>query len=295
MIKKLFLFFFVFLAGAGCDNISPSSIQVTEIKGIEPGSTFQPGTQITIFVEASGTSDLSFTWEDAEGIILKDSTSSSLIYTIPASSPNNFIKVSVKDKSGNQKIRSVNFTVILPTPTTGPSIVSFAENFDDGIADNFFNKVGLWSVLEDETKNRVLDVSTMGMPDEWANINFGNSDWSNYTFSIRIRIIDYKSDAPLFNIQFRDIYRVAFTPYWDGIDLAINQPWTIIAGRQTKIERDKWYLVTIATKNENIKIYLDNKLMIDETDTTKYTGLLGVSMWPNTHSQIDDILVSPNE
>jgi hypothetical protein len=183
-------------------------------------------------------------------------------------------------------------TETLPT-TNSVSDFYFAENFDDGSVDGFTNKTGLWIVTKDENDNNILEVNSMNTP-EYPGIEFGKADWKNFIFQVRIRIVDYVGDAPLASLRFRDKYVVAFTPFYGSVDLVYEPSWKVLAGRTLAITKNKWYSMRIETKDTQVKVFLDDSLIINENVTYNASGALGFSGWPNVILQFDDVVVSPN-
>jgi hypothetical protein len=172
---------------------------------------------------------------------------------------------------------------------------SFFENFEDGSADGFKNKLGLWVVVSEVDGNKVLDVNSMGSSTEYPTIEFGELSWKDFIFESRVNLVDYSpsNDAPLTSLIFRGNYSIAFTPYWSGFDLVYKPGWDIIAGRTTAIQRNTWYSVRIEANGSQINIFLDDKLTIAETVSHESSGSFGFGTWPEVHIQFDDISIKP--
>lgn len=196
---------------------------------------------------------------------------------------------------------SGNFPSFTPTATPLPSPTTtlsgdfyFSENFDDGSADGFVNKVGLWNVVKDESLNNVLEVNSKQVP-EYPKIEFGNAAWKNFIFQTKIRIVDYAGGAPLASVHFYDHYLIAFTPFYGSVDLVYESPWKVLAGRTLGIKKNEWYSLRIETNDSEIKVFMDNTLIINEKVASNYAGAFGFSGWPGVILQFDDIFIGPNQ
>ncbi|GAB4484705.1 MAG: hypothetical protein Fur0016_15410 [Anaerolineales bacterium] len=171
--------------------------------------------------------------------------------------------------------------------------VVFDENFENGLGDEFTNKLGFWSVVADSNENHVLDINSMDTAIEYPVIDFGDSTWRNFVLETRIRIVDYaaSNEAPLASIRFRGNYKVAFTPYWKSVDLVIDPPWQIISARTIETHKNTWYSLLIYVAEQDVYIFLNEKLILKDTLQQKYSGGFGFATWPEAHVQFDDLLI----
>lgn len=108
---------------SGCSGTSTSTaLQISDIKGIQDGDQVTVGTAVLLFVDASGSGQLSYTWEDANGTLQSDNRSS-LNYVIPNNPGQTFIKVTVRTGSGDEKTKQVRYTIIASTAGTNTPVV----------------------------------------------------------------------------------------------------------------------------------------------------------------------------
>lgn len=205
----------------------------------------------------------------------------------------------------NQWTPSVQSTIFpQPTSTAGLTDISslleqastrvvFDENFENGLGDEFTNKLGFWSVVADSNDNHVLDINSMDTAIEYPVIDFGDSTWRNFVLETRLRIVDYadSNEAPLASIRFRGNYKVAFTPRWKSVDLVRDPPWQIISGRTIEIHKNRWYSLLIYATGRDVSIFLDEQLIIRETLEQEYSGDFGFATWPEAHVQFDDLII----
>ncbi|HCK66211.1 MAG TPA: hypothetical protein DHW49_08080 [Anaerolineae bacterium] len=179
-------------------------------------------------------------------------------------------------------------------PTSTNSKIIFQENFEDGTADNFRNKLGLWVVVSEPNGNKVLDINSMDSSIEYPTIEFGESDWRNFILTSRINVVDYSdsNDAPLVSIRFSENYKLTFTPYWNGVELVFEPLWEIVNSRTLEIHKNKWYSISIKVQDSKIDIFFENKLIISDELSNAITGFFGFATWPEAHVQFDDVFIT---
>jgi len=175
-------------------------------------------------------------------------------------------------------------------PTSTNREITFQENFENGTADDFKNKLGLWIIVSEANGNKVLDINSMDNSIEYPTIEFGESDWKNFILESRINIIDYK-DSPLVSIRFRGNYLLTFAPYWNSIGLAFDPPWEDITYRTIELQKNKWYPFRIEVEDSKINVFLENKLIISQEISNEISGIVGFGTWPETHVQFDDVVI----
>ncbi len=185
----------------------------------------------------------------------------------------------------------------IPVTSTPSNPLIFSENFEDGSADGFKNKTGLWMVVSETNGNKVLDANSMGLnsSSETPSIEFEESDWEDFVFESRVNMIDYSpsNDAPLMSIIFRGEYRVTFTPYWKSVNLVHTPPWTDLVIRQIGPQKNIWYSIRIEAKGSQINIFLNDQLIINEKVSHISSGIFGFATWSGVHIQYDDISIKP--
>lgn len=178
--------------------------------------------------------------------------------------------------------------------TSTNSKMVFQENFEDGTADSFRNKLGLWVVVSEPNGNKVLDINSMDSSIEYPTIEFGESDWGNFILESRINVVDYSdsNDAPLVSIRFSENYKLTFTPYWNGVELVFEPFWEIVNSRTLEIHKNKWYSISIKVQDSKIDVFFENKLIISDELSNAITGFFGFATWPEAHVQFDDVVIT---
>ena len=200
----------------------------------------------------------------------------------------------------------------LPTKTATPTQVSvsfsrlFYEDFEDGKADRFTNWPTNTSfyVDEDETGNKVF-VGNKADTNEYPFASFGSTTWRNYSINYRVRFLEYSTDSqatvyfrlnyPMddtaYHMELAPSQRVARLAYWDGS----NGTWSEMSTKNYAFRSNQWYSVRIEVLDENFKLFIDDTLVIDDTDTRLKHGPIALMYGPHTHVQFDDIEVTELE
>jgi hypothetical protein len=174
------------------------------------------------------------------------------------------------------------------------SSVLLDENFDDEQLRGM-SVSGNWEILSDETGNKVLDTDSRSSGSNF--VGFGSEAWQDYDAEFRVRFLSAKNYGA--GLEFRrtcqdqDCKRYVLTLWSDYINLFYDSPetpYTPIEGSTHKLESQTWYTIRIVVKGVNIKIYLNDSLIIDANDSRLARGslLLGIE---NNHVQLDDFRV----
>jgi len=176
---------------------------------------------------------------------------------------------------------------------TGDSSILFNEDFEDGKTQQVVYSEKEWQIVLDETGNNVYDVDNSkgsGFP----RIHLGSNSWKDYEISFRARIIS----GSWIIIYFRENELTA-SSYVADIRLdsvALNyttqgSAWKLITSRQHNLKRNEWYWVNIQAKGSEIKITINDVVIIFTDDTRHTYGRAEIQAGQYTHAQFDDIKV----
>jgi photosystem II stability/assembly factor-like uncharacterized protein len=165
-------------------------------------------------------------------------------------------------------------------------IILFQDDFEDGNADGWDLEPG-WQV-EDEGDNYVLSGSGH------AFARTGDESWRNYSFKARVKLMDEQSGT---HLNYRDMCE----RYFIGFD--VNQLYlrkTAPCGTHTELvslaeshDANRWYTVEIVGDQANIKVYVDDVLKIDYTDSDPVlVGPISFETHDGTHVHFDDVIVT---
>jgi len=194
-------------------------------------------------------------------------------------------------------------TTITPTAiheAAEASVVSvlLSEDFEDGTADGWTVIEGKWEVIEDIPSNHVYK----GVGTFWGYTIAGSDAWKNYAFEARVKGIesqnkganfagldvrvDWKGSAPCE----RYASRLEFTNWigWGKYGGGCSNDWM---GRFYRIEMEKWYSLRFEVIGDTLKFYVDNELMLENTDSELKTGYIGLSVGENDTVYFDDVRV----
>lgn len=187
-----------------------------------------------------------------------------------------------------------------------PGTTLLLENFEDKLNENIVIVSGNWQIVA-EGNNKIWDVDNTASSD-YAGVNFGVETWKNYTIQYRVKMVNFVSHAtPEFILYFRrndtsgDSNVQAFTPDYNGSKLITlgkstnYSGWQAISTNVFPFSIDKWYTFKVVAQDNRFKVYVDNKLVIDTTDSQISTGGFTLQVGPGAHVRFDEVLVSSND
>ena len=188
----------------------------------------------------------------------------------------------------------------IPSPTEiVPGAVLFEEDFEDGTADNFVYIVDGWMVTTEENGNRVFEIDRNTEEaiknNEGAGVGFGLENWTNFSAEYRVRMLNAKGNSWLSFRNTRGIYYVEWlSAEWDSFNLFFNEPhdgWQNIKSLELSVRDERWYRVKVEAQGPELRVYLDDALMIQVEDERIANGDFNLGVFPGTHALFDDIRV----
>ena len=199
------------------------------------------------------------------------------------------------------KKKSLSYAVLasLVANTVMPSTVTFAketnyfvDDFEAGLSNWSFSK-GDWSIENIDTN--VLKQSSKS---EEARAFRGEEEWTDYSVESKIKVLDFNgSNRALLCARYKDnnnYYAVALNGKNGGfIELRkkVDGKSTVIAKVNTEILVNKVYNVKLVVDGTNIKVYINNELLIDEEDSSLKNGAVGL-ISSKVIATYDDVVVS---
>ncbi|MCX6068337.1 MAG: protein kinase [Chloroflexi bacterium] len=193
-----------------------------------------------------------------------------------------------------------------PTATNIPAgTVLFSENFEAGVTHSSIRNVsGNWKVSADST-NKVYEMDNEKSPD-YPGFDLGSSAWTNYEVEYRVKILRKSSLGAVVILYFRqnydgglDGYVQTLMPDWGGyVTLAKH-----VNGWSWQNQKDysytfalgQWYHVRVQAVGSSLKVFIDNKLIIETTDPQFNSGSLTFQAGPGAYIMLDDIIVKALE
>jgi hypothetical protein len=169
--------------------------------------------------------------------------------------------------------------------------VLFQENFEDDKPLPFsYVENGDWKQVSDETGNHVYEIDNQtGYPQ----IRFGSDLWKNYGFEFRTRILDLtSSDSLVFcivRLQGSQYYQLDIND--QSIMLGTEPPFQALGDKWISIGKGIWFSIRMEAQGTQIRVFLDNNLIIDITDSHVSQGSMTLGVAPGTYAQFDDIRV----
>jgi hypothetical protein len=175
---------------------------------------------------------------------------------------------------------------------SNPSIL-FIEDFEDEKTQQVTYSDKEWQIVTDETGNKIYDVDNSkgsGFP----GIYLGTNAWKDYETNFRMRIISGSWVVAYFrqNESSNSSYVADIRLDGTSLNYSLNgSGWITINTRQHPLKRNEWYLISIQAKGSEIKITVNDTVVVF-TDDTKYTyGRVNIQAGQYTHAQFDDIQI----
>jgi serine/threonine protein kinase len=204
--------------------------------------------------------------------------------------------------------RSVNSADQSLTPPTGPTAlptttILFQENFEDHNKVLGFEYIenNYWKRVTDETGNQVYEIDNRtgtGYPQ----IRFGSPTWKSYTIEYRVRILDFASALSTmppdvfctFRSQQRGWYiQTLHLPEAVFLLYHVPSPLSdeVLGTSPMSVVKGIWYSVRIQAQDSQLRVFVDNYLVIETTDSRVSQGDITLGVAPGIQAQFDDIKV----
>ena len=141
----------------------------------------------------------------------------------------------------------------------------FIEDFEEGKTS--IDKKVNWKIIDDQG-NKVLDCTGKeidGVENDWA--NFGNYDWANYESELSFKLIEnYEGFGFHFFAQGEQSYIVDFRGGKISLKRESQQGRKDLSSKPFDFKLDDWYVLKTEKIENNIKVYIDDALVIEYTD-----------------------------
>ena len=180
-----------------------------------------------------------------------------------------------------------------PTPTSSVrDTILFEEDFEDGRAQGFNYMAGNWNVITDEIVNKVLDgdnrLKSQGAP----SFEFGSLGWTDYALEYDIKMRNPTADVWLgIRNSNQGYYAHRLSQYYAHMSV-VDPDWNLLKSRTYEFTRGIWYHVRLEAQGETIRVFIDEKLEIETTDSQVHAGDVTFQVMAPTHVQLDNILVT---
>ncbi len=177
--------------------------------------------------------------------------------------------------------------------TPEPTLITFPENFEDGGTDGWRLSSG-WEVKLD-AGNYVLS----GLSDRWTQAKPQVSGWFNYTIETRIKLIKGKIHLNLrtSEVPFNAGYALGMSEKELYLNRFIDNKHLNVSGGKPILKLNEWHVLKVILNGTNIKVYLDDELKLDYTDTALPVifGGFNLNIAPDSNAFFDDINVTVGE
>jgi serine/threonine protein kinase len=187
---------------------------------------------------------------------------------------------------------------ITPSSATQTGKLIFEDSFEDGFSHGFNYWEGSWSVVEDNTGNKVLETKSGA---SGSSSTLSTPNFSDGIIEIRFRVIS--GINPIVTLTFRlnsssdwIDYKVVYDKGSLNLYYQDKGTWKPVqassGGGTIQAAKGDWITLRLVAQGENIKVFADGKLIITALDSRLKTGEINIGTFPNMVTQFDDIKVS---
>jgi hypothetical protein len=195
------------------------------------------------------------------------------------------------------------------TPSFIQGAILFQDNFDDGNADKWDGKQGIWEVIRDENGNYVYQGNANSSSWAYAIPRSASFTWQDYAIELKWRVVKISDqvDAEIadgqvtFRIRYDksngcSYYGIFFDTVNDFTSLArqglnADCQWKGLAEKQYSFQSDQWYILRIETIGSLHKAYINGNLFLETEDSGVMQGAFEIDAAPGAIVQYDDIKV----
>ncbi|MCW5979065.1 MAG: right-handed parallel beta-helix repeat-containing protein [Bryobacteraceae bacterium] len=176
--------------------------------------------------------------------------------------------------------------------TAGPLPAAWTK-VDQGTTD----KPSSWSVASGALQqlSNIYGGTVGALPLPGTYVYAGQSTWSNYTVSVRMKSSDDDALGLMFGYKdANNYYRFSMdkTRTYRRLVKVVNGTWTKLAEDAFAYAKDQWYTVEATLSNGQIQITFDGQPLFTKTDASFTTGRIALYTWCNAGSYFDDVVVT---
>jgi hypothetical protein len=167
----------------------------------------------------------------------------------------------------------------------------FIEDFEEGKTS--IDKKENWKIVDDQG-NKVLDCpgkKINGVENDWA--NFGKADWADYKSELNFKLVE---NLEGFGFHFfskgKQGYIVDIRERKITLKKGSQQGREEISLKPFDFKLDQWYLLKTEKIKDNVKIYIDDVIVIEYIDSQPVnSGELRIETFGDGHVRLDDISI----
>ncbi|MBM3211997.1 DUF1080 domain-containing protein [Candidatus Poribacteria bacterium] len=188
---------------------------------------------------------------------------------------------------------------------------TFTDNFSDGNMDGWVLNIagagGDWKVENGELILQSRGFSAKGF-------KIGENDWQDYTIQVNIKItkhivtaiweqagIGFRLLTDNNDILISGYYLALGTPGADKKELRtyfydfVNSQSFNLRSVPFEWKLDKWYVLKAVIEGNSFKHYVDDKLMMEYTDSNSANGTIGLSVTGSTEAHFDNFSMTGHD
>ncbi|WP_084558080.1 pectate lyase family protein [Hamadaea tsunoensis] len=183
--------------------------------------------------------------------------------------------------------------LVLSMSTVAHADTLFSDNFEDGNSTGWSKSGGDWSIVADGSQV----FAQTKVDSELARQFAGDTSWTAYTLSARVKVTAWGASGPYAGIVARStgattFYRLALLNTGRVELQAVNSGTvTVIGGASRTVSTGTWYTLRIDVSGNTITGYVDGTQIASGSSTLAAAGRIGVQTF-HTTAEFDDVAVS---
>lgn len=184
-----------------------------------------------------------------------------------------------------------------PTPTAEPTAehdTLYSEDFEDGEAPGWSFDGSTWTIEQEKDGNHYWQgTGTVDYPSAGYD---PSKTWTDFAFEARFRLTA-RGDKT-FNMTFRSSPEGAYIVAMSGegyMHIAVDNGsnYKVIKERSYPIKPGQWYLARVEAQGNQIRLYIDDALVLSAEDNTTQSGSIGIFIYGGDPVHVDQIQVRP--
>lgn len=193
-------------------------------------------------------------------------------------------------------LTNTNTAVPTRTATPGPTVVPAAsilyqEDFEDGQAQNWVTYFSSWTIVEQGDNHYWAGTGPQDYPQAWINSSY---IWDDYAFEAHIRV---RSGGVFVCVRAANggssFYNVFLNSNDSNLQFAEyrNGNYQLFGSGNFNMNRNRWYTVRFEVQGNDLRFYIDNRLVLSAQRNGIARGGVGFYMGGGDEVHIDDMRV----
>ena len=169
----------------------------------------------------------------------------------------------------------------------------YVEDFEDGVADEWYANIGAWNVRQDVNGNYYYHgTGPVNYPQSWVY----NDEWQDYAIQLRIRFPVTETVAFICVRAGRAgdehfFFTGLSSDGWGNIGDYFGGEFVARQDKNVNLGIGQWYTVQAEIQGAEHRVYINDELIFTNTNSKIKSGGIGVYIGGGKEIEIDDVLI----